>query len=374
LVAKTSGSARDEDDDHRQEVTLPKKLVHFLAVRYRLLCLIAFAGSSAWWSIQSTGTDANLRGVSVITDSEHDEKTVVWATGSNGTVLRTVDSGKHWKRLEIPSGGALDFRGVYAVDDKTAYVMSSGEGEKSRIYKTKDGGASWELQYTDKRKAFFLDAISCWNETHCFALSDPVDGKFLLLRTEDGTHWSELPRDNMPAALANEGAFAASNSSLTIYDGREIYFATGGASRVFRSKDLGKTWAVSQTPVISGKASCGIFSIVVRASDVVVVGGDYQDPKSAFKNAAVSHDFGETWQLAKNLPGGYRSSVAYFAGGFVTVGPSGAELSTDGLNWEHMEGTNLNAIGIDRGKGWAVGSKGSVATFWEIINLPITGR
>ena len=123
------------------------------------------------------------------------------------------------------------------------------KGKNRGSTKPQDGGASWELQYTDKRKAFFLDAISCWNETHCFALSDPVDGKFLLLRTEDGTHWSELPRDNMPAALANEGAFAASNSSLTIYDGREIYFATGGASRVFRSKDLGKTWTVYQTPV-----------------------------------------------------------------------------------------------------------------------------
>jgi photosystem II stability/assembly factor-like uncharacterized protein len=340
-------------------------------MRYRWLRMVVFAGSSAWWSVQSTGTDANLRGVSVIADSEHDDKTVVWATGSNGTVLRTVDSGKHWKRLEIPSAGSLDFRGVCAVDEKTAYVMSSGEGEKSRIYKTKDGGATWELQYTDKRKAFFLDAISCWNDTLCFALSDPVDGKFLLLRTGDGTHWSELPRDTMPEALANEGAFAASNSSLTIYDGREIYFATGGASRVFRSKDLGKTWTVYQTPVIRGKASSGIFSIVVRASDVVVVGGDYQDPKSAYKNAAVSRDFGETWQLAKNLPGGYRSAVAYFAGGFLTVGPSGAELSKDGLTWEHMDATNLNAIGFDRDKGWAVGSKGSAAHLVDRIQYNI---
>jgi hypothetical protein len=135
--------------------------------------------------------------------------------------------------------------------------------------------------------------------------------------------------------------------------------------------------------VISGKATCGIFSIVVRASDVVVVGGDYQDPKSAYKNAAVSHDFGETWQLAKRVPGGYRSAVAYFAGGFVTVGPSGGELSTDGLNWEHMEATNLNAIGFDREKGWAVGAKGSVAHLVDHIQYniqnfdvarPLTGR
>ena len=67
----------------------------------------------------------------------------------------------------------------------------------------------------------------------------------------------------------------------------------------------------------------------------------------------------------------------------MTVGPSGAELSTDGLNWEHMEGTNLNAIGIDREKGWAVGSKGSVGHLVGHVQYniqtfdaarPLTGR
>src|SRR5580692_11151923 len=75
LVAKTSRSAWHEVDNHRQEITISKNLVHFPAMRYRWLRMVVFAGSSAWWSVQSTGTDANLRGVSVIADSEHDDKT-----------------------------------------------------------------------------------------------------------------------------------------------------------------------------------------------------------------------------------------------------------------------------------------------------------
>src|ERR1700694_3141839 len=100
---------------------------------------------------------------------------------------------------------------------ETVYVISSRVGETSRIYKSSDSGKNWELQYQGTRKAFFLDALVCADATYCFALSDPVDGKFVILQTEDGRNWSEMPRDAMPAALEKEGAFAASNSCLMIY-------------------------------------------------------------------------------------------------------------------------------------------------------------
>ncbi len=121
------------------------------------------------------------------------ENTTIWASGSQGVVLRSKDAGKNWEQLRIPNGETLDFRGVQAFDVNVAYVMSSGEGDKSRIYKTMDGGKNWEMQYTDKRKGFFLDGIACISTTNCFALSDPVDGKFLLLHTEDGKTWKEMP-------------------------------------------------------------------------------------------------------------------------------------------------------------------------------------
>src|SRR5271155_4069205 len=202
----------------------------------------AAVASGPWWSVQTSGIDTNLRGVSVILPSGFDPKAVIWAAGSNGVILRSVDSGKTWNRLHIPQADSLDFRDAKAFDENTAYIMSSGEAAKSRIYKTSDAGKSWALQYTGTQKTFFLDSLACVSDTNCFALSDPVDGKFLLLHTEDGKNWKELPGDNMPAALPNEGAFAASGSILHIYDDRELYFGTGGpAARVFHSPDLGRT-------------------------------------------------------------------------------------------------------------------------------------
>ena len=290
--------------------------------------------------------------------------TTVWATGSKGTVARSTDGGKTWDAMKIAGGENLDFRGVQTFDGTTVYVVSSGTGEQSRIYRSTDGGTSWELQYSDRRKSFFLDALACSDATHCFALSDPVDGKFLLLSTMDGMHWKELSGEHMPAALPQEGAFAASNSSLLLYGKSELYFATGGPkARVFHSADLGQTWTVSETPILSGKASQGIFSLVRAGETVVVVGGDYSEPNRREKTAAFSADEGKTWQLAAELPAGYRSGVDTFDAGFVAVGPNGAETSRDGSHWVHIDGPELNAVTFISGKGWAVGAKGLVAEF-----------
>jgi len=323
------------------------------------------------WQVQTSGVDTNLRGLSValVSNAKGVAAMTVWASGSNGVILKSIDEGKTWQRLHVAGGEALDFRGIVALNPSTAYVMSSGEGDKSRIYKTTDGGDTWALQYTDKRKEFFLDSIACLAEAHCFALGDPLDGKFLLLATTDGEHWNPLPDVNMPAALPGEGAFAASNTCLLL-SGEEIFFGTGGpAARVFHSLDSGRTWSVVETPIVHGNASSGIFSIARGdEKEIVVVGGDYQDPKRASAVAAHSLDEGKTWQLYGQQPGGYRSSVACIDGGLcVAIGPNGEDISISkitGVRWKSTDSLNLNAaIILDAGHGWAVGPKGTIARF-----------
>ncbi len=113
--------------------------------------------------MQTSGIDTNLRGVSigVFADPTNVVTPVVWASGSNGVILQSKDVGKTWKRLHVKGGETLDFRSIQAFDDRKAYVMSIGDSGQSRIYKTTDGGATWKLQYSDKRKEFFLDALVC---------------------------------------------------------------------------------------------------------------------------------------------------------------------------------------------------------------------
>lgn len=335
-------------------------------MRFAILFLLVAASASAQqWNVQSSSADSNLRGISVTRASKSARKSVVWACGSKGVVLRSDGDGNSWKQLRVPGGETLDFRGIVAFSDGVAYLMSIGSGESSRIYKTSDNGASWKLEYSGSRGAFFLDALACVSETKCIALSDPVDGKFLLISTEDGEHWSEMPRENMPPALPKEGVFAASNSALAIYARREIYFATGGASaaRVFHSADWGRTWTVAETPLAIANDSSGIFSLARSGNTVVVVGGDYRNVNNAAGVAAFSSDRGVTWKLAEKQPGGFRSAVVAVKGNlFVSVGPSGEDISRDaGATWTQSGSLNLNAVSVLGAEIWGAGPHGAIA-------------
>ena len=134
-----------------------------LVVPFLFSLFLGVSLQAQWWKVQTSGLDTNLRGVSAAraSNAKGASAFAVWASGSNGVILKSIDEGKTWQRLHVPGGDALDFRGIVAFNAGTAYVMSSGEGEKSRIYKTTDGGETWTLQYTDKRKEFFLDSIAC---------------------------------------------------------------------------------------------------------------------------------------------------------------------------------------------------------------------
>jgi photosystem II stability/assembly factor-like uncharacterized protein len=335
-------------------------------MRAILLLLIfstpAFAQS---WAIQTSGLNTNLRGISIARASASSSTPTIWACGSHGVVLRSNDGGKTWSRLPIPAADSLDFRSIQAFGPATAYVMSVGTGPASRIYKTTDAGNHWTLEYTAS-STIFLDDLVCVSKTDCYAISDPVVGKFLLLETSDGVTWQELPRTHMPPALPGEGTFAASGTSLALSNG-SIYFATGGAvpARVFHSSDYAPNWwVVTATPISSANSSSGIFSIALRGNSAVIVGGDYKNVTTADHAAAYSLDGGATWHLAKSGPGGFRSAVAFLDGSTViAVGPSGEDISRDGgVHW-HPAGTlNLNAVGaLDSHHIWAVGAKGTVA-------------
>jgi photosystem II stability/assembly factor-like uncharacterized protein len=323
--------------------------------------------NSSKWTVQKTGMNTNLRGVSVgsFTDSHGVWAPVVWASGSNGVILRSKDAGTTWQRRRVPGGEALDFRGIKAFDARIAYLMSSGDGGKSRIYKTTDGGATWKSQYTDQRKELFLDALVCSSEIECFAVGDPIDGRFVILQTRDGENWKQLPTDRMPAALPDEGAFAASGTCLAVYNHQDVYFVTGGpAARVFHSSDAGYSWTVNNTPIVSGSPSSGIFSITAWDKALVIVGGDYRDTNNPTRAAAYSADQGKTWKLAEQPPGGFRSAVAYIGQkSLIAVGPNGEDFSEDGgAHWRRTDSLNLNALAVLRyDYAWAVGPNGTIA-------------
>jgi photosystem II stability/assembly factor-like uncharacterized protein len=346
---------------------LPLDIPRDLRMRILLVlfsCLVAELGVP--WNFFDSGTKARLRGVSAVS------REIAWASGSQGTVIKTTDAGQTWTKLVVPDSDKLDFRDIQAFDDRMAYVLSIGPGELSRIYKTVDGGLNWTLHHTNRDSKGFLDAIAFWDADHGLALGDPVDGHYVILATDDGGKtWSKVPDAGMPAALPGEGAFAASGTCLVVQGESNAWFGTGGGARarVFRSTDRGRTWAVADTPIRAGNPSSGVFGLAFKdARNGLAVGGDYKEEKDPAGNIAATSDGGKTWKpIPGTPPAGFRSAVAFAPGregqAVVAVGPSDSDVSRDGgMTWETLETPGFHAIGFGgtSGSGWAVGEKGLI--------------
>lgn len=335
-----------------------------------LLLTIALLVVSPHWTIQSSGVTARLRGVSAVSDR------VAWASGSTSTVLRTDDGGTTWKQLTV-TPDKLDFRDIDAVDANTAYVLSIGNGAASRVYKTTDAGVTWTLQFKNEDPKAFYDAMSFWDADHGVVIGDSIDGQFCILTTDDGGRvWKRVPPGSLPAALPNEGAFAASGTNIALFGKSHAWIGTGAATkaRVLRTSDRGRTWQIADTPLRAGPSS-GIFSVAFRdARHGVIVGGDYTKEGEAVDNLAVTSDGGIIWSIVKGLSG-YRSVVAYVpgAGGktrtnsVVAVGPSGTDYSSDdGRTWQRVEGPGFDTLSFARVSGksgpvaWGAGKDGTI--------------
>jgi len=347
-------------------------LVAVITAWLALEATMALAQGAAFgqWNPQKSNTAASLHGLSIVSAN------VIWASGTGGTFVRTTDGGQTWQAGTVPGGEKLDFRNVYAIDAKTAYLMSIGDGNESRIYKTSDAGESWSLQYTEQNPKAFLDCMAFWDSTHGIVVGDAVDGEAELLATSDGgAHWTRLRPESMPPAKEGEGS-PASGTCIATYSekkqrqgARHAWFVTENASRVFHTADAGKTWTVSEAPLVTG-LNQGVFSIaVVDADRLAIVGGDYDHPQMAKPNSAYTDDGGRTWKESSHRPGGYRWGVTIVpdtAGpAAFAVGPTGMDYSIDGgRNWYQINEVEANAIAFaDAHHGWAVGRKGLILKF-----------
>ncbi len=323
-----------------------------------LVIVLSTVAVPAQWQKQNVDTKASFRGLSVVSEK------VVWASGSGGTVIKTIDGGESWEVMTVPGAAELDFRDIEAFDAKTAYVLSIGNGDASRIYKTTDGGKTWKEQFLNDDKRRFFDALACWDTKHCIAMSDPVDGHYRIIGTNDGEMWQPIESNQMAAAKDGEAAFAASGTCLIAHGETGAMLVSGGSdARVFRSNDRGSTWTAVRTPIIKGAAGSGIFSVAFRgATNGVIVGGNYEKPSETAGNLALTTDGGATWTAATGL-GGYRSGVAYIdKRTIIAVGTTGTDISRDGgKTWRSVGSEDLNAVAA-RGKRsvWAVGPKGLV--------------
>jgi len=317
------------------------------------------------WTPQDSGVASSLRGLAVI------DANTAWVGAPDGVVLRTTDGGQSWTRSRIEAAAGLDLRSAHGFDADHALFFTAGS--PARLFETRDGGASFTLVYEDAASAAFFDSLAFWDENRGIAFSDPVDGVFHILLTEDGGQsWHRAT--GLPQPLEGEAGFAASDTSLALGADGRVWIGTGGGARarILAGEDFGASWHGVDTPLASGAAGAGIFSVAASGNTLVAVGGNYTREDDRAGVAAYSLDGGRVWFEPRTGPTGYRSGVAaipQLGGHFLAVGPNGADLSRDGgRSWEAVSADGLNAVAFapGTGAGWAVGTNG------QIMRLSVT--
>ncbi|NVJ86582.1 MAG: photosystem II stability/assembly factor-like protein [Algoriphagus sp.] len=313
--------------------------------------------SPTGWKVFETPIEASLRGLSPVSEN------IVWASGSRGTWLKTLDGGESWESGIVAGLDSVDFRSIYAFDEEQAIVVAAGQ--PAHIYKTMDGGKTWELKLEASSDAFF-DGISFVDESRGYVFGDPVDGFWMIYETTDkGDTWNLL--DSLPAAEVGEAGFAASASSM-LASGEELWLGSGGSySFLHYSPDRGKTWLRHPTPLIQGESSQGVFSLCKMKEELVLAGGDYLMPDVNKGNWGIFSITQKEWMdTSTSSPGGYRSGVTFWVKGnyLIAVGPSGSDFSeNEGGIWKTFSEEGFHAVSASRSGQtvWASGSGGRVA-------------
>ena len=334
-------------------------------MRLTLLLLTLTTTTQAQWQLQQSNTTASLRGIHAVTPQ------IAWASGTEGTILRTEDGGQTWLPCTTPPNAEkLDFRGIQAFDNKTAIAMSSGKGDQSRLYKTTDGCKTWTLVLTNPDKEGFWDSLQVESNGNGLVVGDPVNGEFkIFCKMDDDPKWSECWNEDIPKSQKDEGMFAASNTSmLHIPEDGITFMGTGGlqGARILRAcvpcTKQTSAWSASPMPMFPGRDSAGVFSIAAawgKTVHLVAVGGDYKLPNQGTQNVAFSLDYGLHWQASTTTPHGYRSAVVYdpTTKSWLTVGPNGTDISTDdGRNWHPLNPPP--------------GEASDTAQHWNALSLP----
>lgn len=312
--------------------------------------------------VLQSGKKISIRGLSVVSDE------VIWASGSKGSVARSVDGGKTFTWTTVPGYEKNDFRDIEAFDKNTALIMAITE--PAALLKTTDGGQSWKKVFEDTTKGAFWDAMDFSDSKIGILIGDPIQNRFYQAITRDGGDtWQQVTgspasANHYDSPSEGEAFFASSGTNIKMLGNHPIYVSGGKNSRLFfRPNDS------LPLPIMKGEQSTGANSIAVYGFYTgVIVGGDFTKDTISSNNCVlfdITPMAPVTYRIPQTPPHGYRSCVVYLSRKkLLTCGTSGVDISKDGgNNWELISTESYHVCQKAK-KGKAVflaGSNGRIA-------------
>jgi len=279
-------AAHAQDDGEKKEPSalssLPLRLIGPAYPSGRISDFAFFSGghhhyivataSGGLWVTKNAGTTwtpifdrEGTYAIGVVEIAPSDENTIWVGTGENNAqrsvafgdgVYKSTDGGKSWKNMGLKDSGHISQIWINPKDAKTVIVAAQGplwnSGGDRGLYKTTDGGASWDrILEIDEHTGInefivhpdnfdLIVASSYQRRRHVWVLINGGPGSGIHRTTDGGENWSEIkagmPKDDM----GRIGLAMAPSSPNMLY---AIVEAQPDERGIYRSADFGQSWS-----------------------------------------------------------------------------------------------------------------------------------
>lgn len=170
-------------------------------------------------------------------------------------VYKSLDSGKTWKHMGLEQTLQISRIRIHPRDPDLVYVAALGHvygpNEERGVFRSRDGGETWEKILYRSEKAGAIDLImdpnnprvlyaSIWEAYRTpYSLVSGGPGSGLFKTTDSGDSWTEISRNpGLPKGILGKIGVAVS----PVRTDRVWAIVEAGDGGVFRSDDGGETW------------------------------------------------------------------------------------------------------------------------------------
>ncbi len=242
----------------------------------------------------------NPQVVWVGTGENNNQRSVAYGDG----VYRSRDGGRSWEHLGLPESEHIGKIIVDPRHSEVVYVAAIGplwkEGGERGVYKTTDGGKTWEQVLRDDQGNSLLDAhtgvtdlvmdprdpdvlyaAAFQRRRHVFTYVGGGPGSTIYRSADGGKTWEKAARGLPGGDIGRIGLAISPADPEIIY--AMVEAAEGGG--FFRSDDRGASWQKQSGYATSGNYYCEIFAHPTEPNTVVAM--------DVFNQ--VSRDGGKSW-------------------------------------------------------------------------------